>query len=105
MGVVVLLSTIAVAVAVRPADRRITGVAGLLLAGLMLAYLATRTTGIPWLDPEPEALDAVGIATNVAEAIGVLVALWLTHPVGRHGRLNHNQEVPPWTAVPFRGGE
>lgn len=92
---VVLLVAAAVAIAVRPGDRRIVSMAGLLLAGLMLAYLATRTTGIPVLDPEPEALDVVGIATNAVEALGVLVALWLIHPFGRPGRLtpNHLQEV------------
>src|SRR5436305_13565047 len=64
---VVLLVAAGIAVAARPEDRRITSAAGLLLAGVMLAYLASRTTGIPVLDPEPEALDTVGIATNVVE--------------------------------------
>lgn len=59
----------------------------------MLAYLITRTTGIPWLDPEPEALDAVGLATNLVEAFGVLAALWLIHPLGRQVRPRHLQEV------------
>lgn len=90
---VVLLVAAATAVAARPKDRRVTGATGLLLAGLMLAYIATRTTGIPVLDPEPEAVDAVGVATNVVEALGVLVALGLICPIGRHGRLTHLQEV------------
>lgn len=89
----VLLIAAAIAVAAHPEDRRITGAAGLLLAGLMLAYLATRTTGIPVLDPEPEALDAVGIATNVVETLGVLAALRPIQPVGRHIRPAHLQEV------------
>jgi hypothetical protein len=83
---VALLVAAATAVAARPGDRRFTNSAGLLFAGLMLAYLASRTTGIPLLDPEPEALDAVGIATTSVEAVGVVVALWLIHPVGRHAR-------------------
>src|SRR5947208_13163385 len=70
-----LLVAAATAVAARPVDRRITSAAGLLLAGLMLAYLASRTTGIPVLEPEPESLDAAGIATNMVEALGVIVAL------------------------------
>jgi hypothetical protein len=90
---VLLLATAATAVVARPGDRRIISAAGLLLAGLMVAYVATRTTGIPVLDPEPEALDAVGIATNVVEALGVVAALWLIHPVGRPRRLTHLQEV------------
>jgi hypothetical protein len=88
-----LLAASAMAVATRPGDRRITSAAGLLLAGLTVAYLASRTTGIPVLDPEPEAVDTVGIATSAVEALGFMVALWLIHPVGRHGRPTHLQEV------------
>jgi apolipoprotein N-acyltransferase len=90
---VVLLVVAAAALAAHPRDRRITSAAGLLLAGLILAYLATRTTGIPWLDPEPEPFDAVGIATNIVEALGVAVALCLIHPLGRQVRPTHLQEV------------
>lgn len=90
---VVLLVAAATAAATHPGDRRITSAVGLLLACLMLAYLASRTTGIPMLDPEPEALDMVGIATNAVEALGMLVAFWLIHPVGRRSRLTHLQEV------------
>jgi hypothetical protein len=90
---VVLLAAAATAVAARPADRRITSAAGLLLAGLIVAYLASRSTGIPVLDPEPEALDTVGIVTNVVQMLGVLVALWLIHPIRRSSRLSHVQEV------------
>jgi peptidoglycan/LPS O-acetylase OafA/YrhL len=92
---VVLLMVATASVAARPWDRRITGAAGLLLAGLILAYGVSRTTGIPVLDPEPEAVDAVGIATNLVETLGVLVALGLTHPLRRHRRLTHLQEVSP----------
>jgi hypothetical protein len=90
---VVLLVAAATAVAARPRDRRITSAAGLLLAGLMLAYLATRTTGIPWLDPEVEAFDAVGIVTNLVEALGVVVALWQINPLGHQVRPTELQEV------------
>jgi hypothetical protein len=90
---VVLLVLAAAALAARPADLRVAAAAGLLLAGLILAYLASRTTGIPVLDPEPEAVDAVGIATNVVEGIGVLVALALIHPLRRPGRLTPLKEV------------
>jgi hypothetical protein len=91
---VVLLVAAAAAVAARPGDRRIMSMAGLLLAGLMLAYLASRTTGIPVLDPETEALDAVGVATNAVEVIGALAAFSLIHPRSRRGRLTYLQEVP-----------
>jgi hypothetical protein len=90
---VVLLVAAARAVAARPGDRRTTNAAGLLLAGLMLAYLATRTTGIPVLDAQPEALDAVGVATTAVEALGVVAALCLIHSVDQPRRLTHVQEV------------
>jgi hypothetical protein len=48
------------------------------LAGLILAYVVSRTTGIPVV--EPEAVDPVGVATDVVEALGVHVALGLTTP-------------------------
>ena len=80
---VVLLLICAAAVAIRPSDRRTTSVAGLVLGGLIAAYLLSRTTGIPGLDPEQEALDAVGAVTNIVEAIGVVVALWLIPSVDR----------------------
>jgi apolipoprotein N-acyltransferase len=92
---VLFLVAAGAAVAARPGDRPVTGAAGLLLAALMLAYLASRTTGIPVLDPEPEAVDVVGIATNIAEALGVLVAVGLARPLGRHRRLTQIQEVSP----------
>ena len=66
-----------------------------LLAGPILASVVSRTTGIPVLDPEPEAVDVVGVATDVAEALGFLVALGLNPPLGRHRRLTHLQEALP----------
>jgi hypothetical protein len=90
---VVLLVATGAGVAIRPRDRRVAGTAGLLLASLMLAYVASRTTGVPVLDPEPEALDTAGIATNAVEALGVIAALGLIHPVSRQRRLTPLQEV------------
>jgi hypothetical protein len=72
---------------------RVVGAVALLLAGLSLAYVASRTTGIPALDPDPEGVDAVGVATTAVEAIGVAFALWLIQPAGRHRAPAHLQEV------------
>lgn len=90
---VVLLLMMVVALAARPGDRRIISGAAAMLAGLMLAYLASRTTGIPVLDPGREDVEAVGIATMSVEAIGLGCALWLMQPLGRHDRPAHLQEV------------
>jgi hypothetical protein len=88
-----LLLAAAIAIALRPWDRRVSGAAALLLGGLMVAYLATRTTGIPLLDREREAVDAVGVATIVLEAAGLAAALWLMQPVDSPGRHAQLQEV------------
>jgi hypothetical protein len=92
VAVVSLLSAI-VAVSLRPTDRRVLAGAGVLLCGLALAYLATRTTGIPVLDPEREAVDLVGVLTTSIEIAGVAFALWLTQPLGRRAGPVHVQEV------------
>ena len=65
----------------------------LLLAGLIAGYPATRTTGIPWLAPDPEELDAVGLATNVVEALELVFALWLGQPGDRSRRSYTLKEV------------
>lgn len=49
-----------------------------LLAGTALAYALSRTTGIPGLVPQPEPLDALGLATLVAELTAALAAIPLT---------------------------
>jgi len=91
--VVALLLSAAAGITTRSEDRRVASGVALLLAGLMLAYLATRTTGIPVLDPERETVDVVGVATTTVEAIGLAVALWLIQPLGRHRRSTYVQEV------------
>jgi ABC-type uncharacterized transport system permease subunit len=92
VAVMLLLSAL-IAVSLRPNDRRILAGAALLLFGLALAYLATRTIGIPVLDPEREGVDAVGVLTTSIEIAGVAFALWLTQPSGRVARPVHIQEV------------
>lgn len=92
VAVALLLSAL-IAVSLRPTDRRVLAGAALLLFGLALAYLATRTIGIPVLDPEREAVDVVGVLTTLVEIAGVASALWLTQPLGRTVRPVHVQEV------------
>jgi hypothetical protein len=92
VAVALLLSAL-IAVSLRPTDRRVLAGAALVLFGLALAYLATRTIGIPVLDPEREAVDTVGVLTTSIEIAGVAFALWLTQPLGRVARPVHIQEV------------
>ena len=90
---VVLLVMIGVALALRPASKRIARVAALLLGGLIAGYVASRTTGIPLLAPAPEAVDAVGITAVAVELAGVASALWLSQPMRRHPRRIAFKEV------------
>jgi hypothetical protein len=81
---VLLLLGAGVLSALRPADVRVARAAALLFAGLISAYITSRTTGIPLLQSDSEPLDAVGVATNVVEALGLACALLLTQPSQRH---------------------
>jgi hypothetical protein len=54
----------------RPQDGRVRLGAGLLLLLMCGAYAVSRTTGLPVLAPEPEALDPVGVATQAVQLAG-----------------------------------
>ena len=77
-----LLVAAAIALAIRPGSVRAARRAALLLAGLIGVYAASRTTGIPLLEPRAEPLDAVGAATKLVEGVGLFVALRLSRSVG-----------------------
>jgi hypothetical protein len=78
----VLLMAVVVTLAMRPHDRRAAQAAAFLLAGLIVSWGVSRTTGLPFLQPHPEAVDAVGLATKLVEALGLASALWLSQPAG-----------------------
>ena len=82
LAVLVLLA-IGAAVAVRPEAQLPASLAAFLFAGLILAYVASRTTGLPVLEPEPERVDAIGIVTVAVQLIGAFAALWLIRTAGR----------------------
>jgi hypothetical protein len=77
-----LLLAAGAALAMRPDSRRAAVGAALLLAGLIASYAASRTTGLPLLEPHAEPLDAVGATTKLVEGLGLVFALRLTRPVG-----------------------
>jgi hypothetical protein len=85
VAVVLLLGAVA-ALTIRAGDRRVAQAAALLLTGLMLSWAASRITGIPLLQPQPESVDAVGVVTNLVEALGLALALWLSQPMGGRWR-------------------
>ena len=79
---VALLLAAAIALAIRPDSLGAARGAALLLAGLIACYAASRTTGLPLLEPHVEPLDAVGVTTKLVEAVGLVFAFWLSGPVG-----------------------
>ena len=81
---VLALLAIAAALAIRPEAQLPASLAAFLFAGLILAYAASRTTGLPVLEPEPERVDAIGIVTVAVQLVGLLAALWLTATAASH---------------------
>jgi hypothetical protein len=77
-----LLLAAGAALAIRPTSVRAARGAALLLAGLIAAYAASRTTGLPLLEPHSEPLDALGMTTKLVEGLGLVFALALSRPVG-----------------------
>ena len=77
-----LLLAASTALAMRPDSRRAARGAVLLLAGLIASYAASRTIGIPLVEPHAEPLDAVGATTKLVEALGLVFALRLSRPMG-----------------------
>ena len=71
------------AVVLRPASVWPPRLLGALLAGLVVAYAATRLAALPPLDPDREPLDLLGVCTSTVEALGAAAALrigWPIHP-------------------------
>ena len=89
----VLLLAAGAALMIHPEDRRAASVAALLLAGLLASWGTSRITGIPFIQPRPESVDLLGLATKLVEALGLACALWLSQPLGGH-RSPSIQEVP-----------
>jgi hypothetical protein len=79
---VVLLIAAGVALATRPDSAAVAALSAALLTALIAAYAASRTTGLPLLEPEPEPLDAVGLVTKLVELVGLACALRLTQTAG-----------------------
>jgi hypothetical protein len=90
---VAVLLGLGTAIALRPLSHRLAWLASLVLGGLIAAYVVSRTTGIPFLSPDPETVDPVGIAALATELLGLGCALWLIQPIRRRRRRPVLQEV------------
>ena len=51
--------------------------AAAVLFGLLLSYVAARTTGLPVVHPEPEPAYGLALATKATEAVGLVAAATL----------------------------
>lgn len=69
-----LLALVAVLVGARGASPRIWALAVTVLSGVAVAYLLSRTSGIPFLLAEPEQPDRLGVITTGAEVVAALAA-------------------------------
>jgi drug/metabolite transporter (DMT)-like permease len=75
----------------RPAAMAVTA----LLLGLMAAYVASRTAGLPLVGVEIEQVDAVGLATQAIQAAAVAAVLALSHPMSAVAALARRKETNP----------
>jgi hypothetical protein len=74
-----------IALTLRPHDVRPTIALLLVLGGLVGAYLLTRLTALPPLDPDREPFDTVGLVTVAAEIAGIAAGLRLLLPAPATG--------------------
>ena len=77
-----LLLAVAGWVALRPGDRRAVRAGQVLIASVLVAYLASRTVGVPVFQPEVEHLDPLGVSTKAVEMLAFLCALRLGRTLG-----------------------
>jgi hypothetical protein len=71
----VVLAALAVTLDRRPQSRPALNGAALVLGGLIVAYAASRTVGLPLLGEHREPLDAVGVGTKLIEAFALALAV------------------------------
>ena len=58
----------------RSARAVVPAAAALVFSGLIVSYVLATTTGVPVLQPEPEAVDTVALATKAFEILGLLAS-------------------------------
>jgi hypothetical protein len=82
LGVSFIIATCALVVTtlallLRPASMWPPAAAGLLFAGMIGAYAATRATAIPGISGTPESVDVIGVITKAVEVLGFVLAVSL----------------------------
>jgi hypothetical protein len=92
----VLLGGLVLALIWQPASIVATGVAGVVLAGLLASYALAATTGLPLLHPEPEPIDRFALATKAVEALGLIAVL---HQLGQR------RPAAAWRLIYMKGAQ
>jgi hypothetical protein len=72
-----LLLVLGLAIFIRPGSLALALLIALLSAALIAAYVASRTAGLPVLDPEPEEVDRIGVITKAVELVALFLSLRL----------------------------
>ena len=80
LAATVLLAVLVVALTRQVESRALLLVTALVFAGLLVAYAVAVTTGVPVLQPGPEPVDGLALATKGLEAVGLVAALALAVP-------------------------
>jgi hypothetical protein len=93
LAAVGLLVAVGAAVARRPGRARPVQASALLFAGLITAYAAAITSGIPVLAPHAGAVDGVAVMTKLAELVGLVFALKVNHAMDGHRSPTHEEEA------------
>jgi hypothetical protein len=83
LAATVLLAALATAILLRPESRTAVALAGVVLAGLIVAYGLAVTSGVPVLHPDQEPVEGLAVATKLVEAAGLLAASLALHRTGR----------------------
>jgi len=104
----VVLAVLAAALA-RSENGLVLHAAAVILGGLIVAYLAAVTTGVPGLVPEAEPVDALALVTKAIEAVGLAaaVAAWRSPARARLHSIPALAVVVACSALvalPFAGG-
>ena len=89
----VVLAGLVIALTLRPASVLALAGAATVLAGLLAAYGLAITSGVPLLQPDPEPVDGLALATKAVEAIGLVAA------VGVLGRRTAARPAPLFLAT------
>jgi hypothetical protein len=84
LAAVALLLAAGAAIARCPGRARPVQASALLFAGLITAYAAATSIGIPVLSDHPEAVDGVALVTKLAESVGLVFAVKVNPAMDGH---------------------